>query len=45
MQFYPFRNELIWKESEERQKQGALDKKQELKYRDIRDEYKGHLAE
>ena len=45
MQFYPFRNQLIWKEKEEQQKQGALDKKQELKYREVRDNYKNILTE
>ena len=41
MLFYPYRNQLVWKEKEELEKQKNM---QEI-YDNIRDEYKVKLAE
>ena len=41
MQFYPHRNQLIWQEKEEQQKQKTMNDY----YRTVREEYKNKLAE
>ena len=45
MQFYPFRNQLIWQEKEEQQKLDTLDNWQKDEYNKIMNDYKSMLTD